>query len=151
MREARSVAALVTLVGIGALPVAQAVADPAPTAARAVAAARGTACGPLHYNPVVERAAEIVNRSTMVYLNHTGENIPADGPHPTAILNDLGIEVREDQSLHGAGRTDVDALKGLLIQGYQAIPNCSYTDFGASHLYDELTGYHLVVVILVAK
>ncbi|MDA4108494.1 hypothetical protein MHOL44478_14690 [Mycobacterium holsaticum DSM 44478] len=151
MRKARTVAALVTLIGTGALPVSQAAADPAPTAAEAVAAARGAGCGPLGYDPVVERAAEIVNRSTMVYLNHTGENIPADGPHPTAILSDLGIDAGKDLSLHGAGQDEVNALKGLLIQGYKAIPDCSYTDFGASHLYDEQTGFHLITVILVTK
>lgn len=151
MLKPRIVAVLAALIGVGALPASPAAADPAPTAAQAVAVARSAECGPLHYNPVVERAAEIVNRSTLTYLNHTGENVPADGQHPTAILKDLGMEVSKDLSLQGAAQIEANALKGLLIEGHKAIPDCSYTDFGASRLYDEQSGFHLVVVVLVAK
>jgi hypothetical protein len=136
-------------VGASVLLSPPAAADRAVQAEQAVAAARGSgSCGPLNYNPTVEHAADIVNHSTYAYLNHTGENVPADGPHPTAVVKDLGINTDKVVSLQGAGQVDADAIKGALLQGYKAIHDCSYTDVGASRLYEEQSGEILVVVIL---
>lgn len=135
---------------LGVLLAAPAAADPAPEVEQAVVAARSTAsCGPLNYNPTVEHAADIVNRSTYTYLNHTAQNVPADDPHPTAIVKDLGITARNVLSLQGAGHTEVDAIKGVLLEGRNAIPDCSYTDFGVSLLHEEQSDYVLAVVVLV--
>lgn len=128
---------------------ARAATDPAPELVQAVLAARDGACGPLNYNPTVEHAADIVNRSTFTYLDHSAQNVPAGGPHPTAILRDLGIDTGKAISLQGAAHDEADAIRGLLLEGRDVIPDCSYTDFGVSHLYEPGSGYHLAVAVLV--
>ncbi|MGJ6122371.1 hypothetical protein QN239_07325 [Mycolicibacterium sp. Y3] len=135
---------------VGAPVTARAATDPAPELVQAVLAERdGAACGPLNHNPTVEHAADIVNRSTFTYLDHSAQNVPADGPHPTAILKDLGIDTGKAISLQGAAHDEADAIKVLLLEGRDVIPDCSYTDFGVSHQYEPGSGYHLVVAVLV--
>jgi hypothetical protein len=152
LQRARTVAALAAVIGVGALPAIPAGADPSPAVAQAVTQARGASqCDPLTYSPELERAAEIINASTSDYLDHTGENIPADDPHPMPILEELGIEAKNVHSLQGAGRVDANAIKGLLLQGYKTIPDCSYTEFGASGLYEPQSGYFLAVAVLIQK
>jgi hypothetical protein len=151
-RAGSAVAALMPVVSLGVLLAPPAAADPAPEVEQAVVAARGAAsCGPLQYNPTVEHAADIVNHSTFTYLNHTAENVPADNPHPTAIVKDLGIDTSKVISLQGAGHIEGDAIKGVLLEGRDAIPDCSYTDFGVSRLYEPDSDFSLVAVVLVGK
>lgn len=127
-----------------------AVADRAPAVEQAVASARRAApCGPLKYDATIEHAADIINRSTYTFLNHTAENVPIDDPHPVAITKDLGITASKVTSLQGAGRTTANAVKGMLLEGRNDLPDCSYTNFGTSMLYEERSGYTLVVVLLV--
>ena len=126
-----------------------AAADPAPSLADAVNAVRGSACGALRYDPQVEQGAEIVNRSTYDYLNHTAENVPLDDPHPISLINDLGVDATKVIALKGASQSEVDSIKGLLIQGYKDIPDCTYTDYGVSMLREPETGYTITVALLV--
>ena len=122
----RTSAVLAAAVGAGALFAAPAAADPSPALQQAVTDVRSAAsCAPLNYNPAVEHAADIVNRSTYRYLARAAENVPADDPHPTKIVKDLGINASKASSFQGAGRTSADAIKGLLLQGRNAIPDCS--------------------------
>ena len=151
-KAAISAAALLPVVGAAMLRAPGAAADPAPGLEQAVLAARGGAsCAALQHNATVEHAAEIVNRSNYAYLNHSGDNVPIDEPHPTAIAKDLGIQGTKVVSLLGAGRIEADAVKGVILQGYNAIPDCSYTSFGASQLYEEQSGLVLVAVVLVGS
>jgi hypothetical protein len=144
-------AALASAVSVGTVLAAPALADPSPGLQQAVIDARATAaCAPLNYNAAVEHAADIVNRSTYSYLAHAAENVPADDPHPTAIVKDLGINASKASSFQGAGRDPADAMKGLLLQGRNAIPDCSYTDFGVSLLQEPQSDFTLAVVVLVA-
>lgn len=144
-----AVMAMVTTVGVGVVSTPQAPADPAANLAEAMVSARSAApCGPLRYDPIAEHAAEVINRSTVGYLNHTARNVPADEPHPMAILKDLGSEAGKVLSLQGAGQNDVDAIKGVLLEGHDAIPDCSYDHFGVSLIHDAETGYRLAVVVL---
>jgi hypothetical protein len=141
---------LIAATGASGVLTVPAAADPAPDVAQAVASVRGAApCGPLRYDPRVEHAAEIINRSTYDYLQHTAQNVPADDPHPTAIVKDLGIEGTKSYSLQGASQNLGDAIKGALLEGYNVIPDCGYTEFGTSLLQEPDTGYFLVVVVLV--
>jgi hypothetical protein len=139
---------LVMAVGVSTALAGPVAADPAPDLAQAVSSARAN-CGPLAYDPRVEHAAEIVNRSTYDFLQHTAQNVPADDPHPTAIVKDLGIEGTKSYALQGAGQDEANAVRGLLLQGFNVIPDCGYTSIGASRLYEADSGYYLVVVILV--
>ncbi|MCV7298623.1 hypothetical protein H7J93_03105 [Mycobacterium barrassiae] len=123
-------------------------ADPAPSLQEAVAQVRGSAtCGQLEYDPAVEQAAEIVNQSTDVYLNHTARHVPVADPLP--IVHDLGVAGGKAISLYGAAGNTGDSIKSVLLQGYQAIPDCAYTKFGASMLWNESTGKNLATVVLV--
>ncbi|MGV0642703.1 hypothetical protein [Mycolicibacterium sp. XJ879] len=151
MHRARTIAALAAVVVIAAAPV-PAWAGTAPSVTQVIEQARNAStCSPLTYSPELERAAEIINRSTSDYLDHTGENIPADDPHPMPILTELGIEAENVHSLQGAGHAEADAIKGLTLQGYKTIPDCAYTEFGTSGLYEPQSGYFLVVAVLVQK
>ena len=138
----------VAILGLASTPPASA--TPASALAQAITSARAsTPCGPLRYDPLVERAAATVNRSTKAYLDHTADNIPADDTRPIAITADLGLGGEKVYSLQGAGSTDNDAVKGLLIQGYNIIPDCDYRDFGVSLLREESAGFSLAVAVLV--
>lgn len=126
-----------------------AVADPYPALVQAVNAARSGSCGELKPDPAVDKLADVVNQSTFTYVNHTAENVPADDPHPTAIAKDLGIAGSKVMSLQGAGVAESDAIHGVLIEGFSAIPDCSYTEIGTSVLREPDSGYTLLVVVLV--
>ncbi|MFL0294767.1 hypothetical protein ACJH6J_27520 [Mycobacterium sp. SMC-18] len=151
---AKMITALVPAIGLAVGLAAPATADPAPEIAQVIASARGgVSCGALNYNPTVEKAADIVNRSTHTYLNHTAENVPADNPHPVAIVKDLGINTDKVSSLQGAahGHNESNVIKGILLQGRKDIPDCTYTDYGVSLLYEPDTDFTIGVVVLVGK
>jgi hypothetical protein len=113
----------------------------------AVASARnGTSCGPLRYDSLVEQAAEIINRSTDDYVSQRATQVPITDPLPG--LKDLGYTGKKAKLLLGAAKNEADAIKGALIQGYAAIPDCSYKDFGVSIRRNEPTGYFLTSSIL---
>lgn len=149
LKVGTAIVALALVAGVGAMVAPSAAADAAPAVLQAVVDARGTSCGPLDYNPTVERAADIVNRSTYAYLDHSAENVPADDPHPTAIVKDLGVSAAKVSSFQGAAHNQADAIKGVLLEGRNAIPDCSYTDVGVSLLHEPRSDFTLAVVILV--
>ena len=131
---------------IGAAP---AFADPGTEVDQAVTAARGgTACGAFRHSDVAAQAADIINRSTRNYLAHDTAVVPADDPHPVAILRDLGVETEKAKLLQGAGPSAADAIKGAILQGFKEIPDCSYTDIGSSLLVEEKSGYVVVAAVI---
>lgn len=141
-------AAAITAVIAGVLWAPPAGADPAPAPKDAVDQVRGSArCGPLRYDPVVEHTADIVNRSTDVYVSHTAKQVPVSDPLP--IFKDLGGTGGKAISLLSATGNDADTIEGVLLAGYAAIPDCSYTSFGASMLWNADAGKSLAAVVLV--
>ncbi|WP_243841347.1 hypothetical protein [Mycobacterium sp. DL592] len=148
-RASAGVAVLLVMGSCG-LSAAAAGAEPLSSLEQAVVAARGTSsCGPLRSDPRLARAADIVNRSTMSYVNHTAENVPADQLHPTAVVKDVGVSGSKVISLAGASHEYGDSVRGVLVEGRDVIPDCSYTDFGSSVIDDGQSGYVFTVVILV--
>ncbi len=122
-------------------------ADPEANLRDAVASARsGTSCASLRYDPVVEQVAQIINRSTDDYLNHAATRVPI--LDPLEGLKDLGYGGTKAHLLQGASKSDALAIRGAVLQGYGAIPDCSYTDFGLSVRRNETTGYNLASVVL---
>jgi hypothetical protein len=113
----------------------------------AVAAGRGgSSCEALRYNDVVGHVAEVINKSTDDYLNQTATRVPiAD---PLEGLKEFGYGGTKAYLLQGAHESEAKAIKGALLQGYAAIPDCSYTDFGVSMVRNDATGYALAVVVL---
>ncbi len=153
----RSIAALgrsgmrlltVTTVATTAVSLApSAAADPATTLRTAVTQLRGgTSCRPLRPDASAEEASAIVIRSTDKYLDHTARAVPVSDPLP--ILKDLGSGANKAKLLQGAGRTEADAIEFVLISGYAAIPDCSFTDYGVSALQNTLSGYFLTSMVL---
>jgi hypothetical protein len=114
----------------------------------AVALLRSSAaCAQLAYDPTVAQAAETANRSTVTYLAHTARAVPIEDPLP--LLRDLGLPASKAKLLSGASREDdADAIKATILQGYAAIPDCTYTQFGVSIGLDDVSGYHLTSLIL---
>ena len=100
----------------------------------------------MHSNPIVDQATEIVNRSTSVYIDQSATRVPIDDPLPGLKL--LGYGGSKAKLLRGADASSAIAIKGLLLEGYAAIPDCSYTDFGARIQRDDATGYYLASVVL---
>lgn len=103
-------------------------------------------CAALRSDPLVEQAAEIVNRSTDKWVDHTGRAAPVREPLP--VLHDLGYGGRRAVQIEGAGDTDAQAIAGLLIIGYDILPDCSYTDYGVSLIQNQSTGHYLATVVL---
>lgn len=142
-----SVAAVVAVVSAGSVVAPAAFADSVTNFKDAMATARGkTSCGRLHYNPIVKQAAEIVNKSSDAYINHTATHVPISDPLPG--LQDLGYDGNKAALLQGAHRNVADAIKGALLEGHAAIPDCSYTDFGVNVMRNEATGYNMAVAVL---
>lgn len=113
----------------------------------AVTSARGdTSCGALRYNPVVEQAADLVNRSTDDYLDQKATQVPILDPRPA--LKNFGYSGENAVLLQGAAKNDGDSIKGAILEGFAAMPDCSYTDFGVSIRKNETTGYKLSSLIL---
>jgi hypothetical protein len=125
-----------------------AVADSADSLRAAVGSLRSASCGPLRPDPLVESTAEDINRSSAVWLDHAGRVAPVDDPMP--LLKDRGFGGKKARLVQGAGRTSADAIKGLLLQGYLDIPDCSYTEYGVSLMTNRTTNYVLSAIVLAA-
>jgi hypothetical protein len=140
-------AMLFTTVGIFAAP--PAMASSADSLRAAVTATRGASCAPLRSDPVIDQAADGINKTTDSYINHTSRTIPDNDALP--LLKDLGYGGSKAAILSGAGADDGTAIKGLLLEGWATIPDCSYTDFGVSALYNAKKDLLLMTVVLAAK
>jgi hypothetical protein len=114
----------------------------------AVAAARGSSCGPLRSDPVIDQAAEDINGTTDKWLEHAARVPPET--NALAVLQDRGYQGTKAAILSGAGYTDVNAIKAALLQGYLKIPDCSFTDYGVSALYNQSKNMILTTVVLAA-
>jgi hypothetical protein len=125
-----------------------AVADSADSLRVAVGSVRSASCGPLRPDPLVESTAEDVNRSSAAWLDHAGHVAPVDDPLP--LLKDRGFGGKKARLVQGAGRTSADAIKGLLLEGYLDIPDCSYTEYGVSLIRNRTTNYVLAAMVLAA-
>jgi hypothetical protein len=143
----RSAAPIVTVSSVAIVLAPPVLADSVATAKDAIASLRGgTSCPALRDNPIVEQAADIINRSTDDYLNHTATRTPIEDPLPG--LKDLGYTGNKAVLLLGSNPNEAGALKGALLEGYAAIPDCSYTDYGVSVRRNESTGHSLISIVL---
>jgi hypothetical protein len=125
-----------------------AVAHPSGSLRDAVVAARGSSCGPLRSDPVVDHAAEEINGTTDKWIDHAARAVPET--NALAVLKDLGYRGTKATILLGAAATDVNAIKATLLQGYLKIPDCSYTDYGVSTLHNKSKDMILTTVVLAA-
>ncbi|MGB8407428.1 MAG: hypothetical protein WCE30_25535 [Mycobacterium sp.] len=125
-----------------------AVADSGDTLRAALLAARAASCGPLRSDPLVEKTAAEVNESTDKWINHEARTEPEADALPR--LKDLGYGGSKATILTGAGATAADSIKVVLLQGYLAVPDCSYTDYGVSALHNTSKDMILTTIVLAA-
>jgi hypothetical protein len=139
-------AAMVTAISVIQAP--SSAADFADNLSDAVTQARqGSPCGALRREPLADQTAAIAARSTDTYLDHNARVIPVSDPLP--ILKDLGLNAGKAKLLQGAGKTEADAIKAILITGYKELPDCAYTSYGASTLPNSnIDGWFLSAVVL---
>lgn len=138
--------AMAVAVSIAAAP--WAAADLTDNLRNAVFQARGgSACPPLRSDPLADQTAALAAHSTATYLDHNARAVPMSDPLPT--LKDLGLDVGKAKLLQGAGQTEADAIKAILVTGYKDLPDCSYTAYGISTLPNENSdGWFLTAVVL---
>jgi hypothetical protein len=135
--------ALLALATLGAAPAS---ADQQSSLGQAVVAARSaSACAPLQPEPLVERVAQMANRSTGDYIAHRSAAVPFTNPLP--VLSTIGYSGSKGLLLSGYGATEAAALHALMLQWQGLKPDCSYTQFGASTWHDD-AGYDLASVVL---
>jgi hypothetical protein len=145
-RGIASAAVAAVLLGASVALAPSAVGDTADSLRAAVTQLRGSSCGGLRSNPIVEQAALNVNQSTDKWVDFTARAVPV--PDAVPLLKDLGYGGSKAAMVFGAGQTEARAMKGLLLEGYKDIPDCSYTDFGASVLTNQTNGNFLMAVVL---
>lgn len=142
---------IVTVSSAGVLLASSAFADPSAGLRNAVASARSPSCAPMRYNPIVERVAEISNRTSDNWLDLAGRNYYVADPKPG--LKDLGYGGDKNnikgQLLSGADKIEAEAIHGALLEYlYDKSDDCTFTDFGVSMLRNERTGYYLASIVL---
>ncbi|WP_241524327.1 hypothetical protein [Mycobacterium paraense] len=111
-------------------------------------ARQGSSCGALRADPIADQTAAIAARSTDTYLDHNARVIPVSDPLP--ILRDLGLNAGKAKLLQGAGKSEADAIKAILITGYKELPDCSYSAYGASALPNSNLGAWFLAAVVLA-
>ena len=48
----------------------------------------------------------------------------------------------------GASKNEADAIKGMLLEAWAAIPDCSYTDYGLSILMNKSRNEFLTALVV---
>lgn len=141
-----TVAAALTVIGVSVAP--SAAADSAASLRAAVEAARPASCSPLRADPVIDQAANEINKTTDRWINNAARAVPET--NAMSVLKDLGYGGNKAAIWSGAAPSESDAIKATLIQGFKQLPDCSYTDIGVSTLYNEKKGLILTTVVLAA-
>lgn len=106
----------------------------------------GTSCGAFRSDSIAEQVAAEANNSTQEYLDHTATQVPITDPLPG--LKILGYPGSRATLIQGASRDEAAAIKVLILQGFDKLPDCSYTDIGVSTQVNPATGYVLTAVVL---
>jgi hypothetical protein len=114
----------------------------------AVMTVRGASrCAPLASDALVQRAADMATHASSDYIAHRSAAVPFTDPMPA--LKTIGYTGAKALLFSGYGANEADAIHGLILQGRNAIPDCSYTQYGASSLRGD-DGSILTAVVLAA-
>lgn len=138
--------AAVAFVCVGVVTAPPAAADTSDSLRTGVSAVRGTACPPLRSEPAIDQAAAQINDTTDKYINNVARAIPETDALP--VLGDVGYSATVATILSGAAPTEENAVKAILLQGFAKIPDCSYTAFGVSAIYNAKKNMILTTVVL---
>lgn len=137
-------ATALTIVSVAMAP--SAAADANDSLRAAVAAARPSSCPALRSVPVVDEAAREINLTTDSYINQTARTVPETDAVP--VLKDLGYPANKAYILSGSAHGAGNSIKATLLQGFNKLPDCSYTDFGVDTMYNAKKDVVLVTVVL---
>lgn len=139
-------AAALTVAGIVLAPVASA--DATESLRAAVAGARPSTCGPIRSDPLIDQVANEITDTTDRYINFAARAVPETDALP--LLKDLGYSgASKAQILSGSATNAFSSIKALLLQGFAALPDCSYTAYGVATMYNAKKDVVLVTAVLV--
>jgi hypothetical protein len=119
---------------------------------RAAVAAKRGGCPALKSDPVLERVAQRANLETQNYANHTARFQPMEDPMPT--LRQLSYPATKAKLLagfadaHQFADAPQKAIYGATLFGWDTIPDCSYTRYGADVVTDTKTGKTTAAIVL---
>lgn len=133
------------------LPVPVASADATADLKSAVVAKRGK-CPALQNDPILDQVAERADRETQNYAQMIARFQPMEDPMPT--LKTLNYPAGKAKLLSGFSETTQPnpqerANYGAVLFGWEAIPDCSYTSYGAHAMTNDATGYATAAIVLV--
>ncbi|MBP3086559.1 hypothetical protein [Mycolicibacterium fortuitum] len=126
-------------------------ADPTGDLRSAIAAKRG-GCPALQSDPVLEGVAQRANLETQNYANRTARFQPMEDPMP--MLRQLSYPAGKAKLLAGFASTqkfpdaEQKAIYGAALFGWDTIPDCTYTRYGADVLTDANTGNTAAAIVL---
>lgn len=123
-----------------------AAADTTDSLRAAVSAAGSPSCSPRRSQPVIDEAAKEINETTDRWINFASRAVPETDALP--VLKDLGFPATKAKILSGSAKNPADSIKATLLQGFADLPDCSYTDFGVSSMYNAKKDVELVTVVL---
>jgi hypothetical protein len=106
----------------------------------------------LQSDPVLDSVAQRANLETEAYAGHTARFQPIEDPMP--MLRQLSYPAGKAKLLAGFGDAaqfadpQQKAVYGATLFGWDTIPDCSYTRYGADSLTDPKTGNVFTVIVL---
>ncbi len=130
------------------------VADPTGELKSAVEAKRG-GCPALQSDPVLDAVAQRANRETQAYAGFAARYQPMEDPMPT--LRELSYPAGKSKMLSGFGDAQQfadpqqKAAYGATLFGWDTIPDCSYTRYGADAVTETKSGNAFATVVLVGE
>ncbi|OHV06228.1 hypothetical protein [Mycobacterium talmoniae] len=124
-------------------PVASA--DPTADLRSAVQAKRG-GCPALQSDPVLDGVAQRANLETQNYAGHTARFQPLEDPMP--MLRHLSYPAGKAKLLAGFADTQQKAIYGAALFGWDTIPDCTYTRYGADVMTNASSGNSTAAIVL---
>jgi hypothetical protein len=147
-RSARVVVISALASAVATVMAPRATAEPVSALTSAVDTVRSASqCPPLQSDPLVERAAQMATQQTSDYVSHRSAAVPFTDPMPA--LRTIGYTGKTALMVAGYGTSEADAVHGLLLEARDLIPNCTYTQYGASSTRDD-GGFNLTSLVLAA-
>lgn len=139
-------AAVAILTGVPAIVLAPlSSADPIADMRSAVAAKRA-GCPALQSDPVLDEVAQRADLETQNYADHTARFKPMEDPMP--MLRQLSYPASKAKLLAGFADAPQKAVDGATLFGWDTIPDCSYTRYGADVTTNTNTGNSTAAIVL---
>ncbi|OMB87190.1 hypothetical protein [Mycolicibacterium conceptionense] len=151
MVSRRNILAAIMTVAAAMASAPAASADPTADLRSAVAAKRG-GCPALQSDPVLEGVAQRANLETQNYANRTARFQPMEDPMP--MLRQMSYPAGKAKLLAGFASTEKfpdaeqKAIYGAALFGWDTIPDCTYTRYGADVVTDPDTGNTTAAIVL---